>query len=130
MKYYTPEIEEFHVGFEFEFEDEDGGGWTKTIIEDQPSLCNWTGMLIDYRVKHLDREDIESLSKGKTNRGLFILKNSEFDHRRILCMTECNHVIIGNASKGKDYEQLFVGIVKNKSEFKRLLKQLDINDNN
>jgi hypothetical protein len=137
-KYYTPEIEEFHVGFEYEMLEM--GSKTKY---NPTTLDKWDDLTGDYdsstllyeiargrqlvRVKHLDREDIGSLSEGETSRGLFILKDSEFDYERIVCMlTESNFVLIGNDSKGDKYDQLFVGKIKNKSELKKLLKQLGI----
>ena len=72
-KYYTPSIEEFHVGFEYELNTQspqnykDGYGWVKTSIRTD----NWrTNMDIvssgkvdgeRIRVKYLDRIDLESL---------------------------------------------------------------------
>ena len=69
-KYYTPEIEEFHVGFEFEMDDT-WGGWKKLVLTDEMLKGNVMIGLgsgnerVPYyhktRVKYLDREDIESL---------------------------------------------------------------------
>lgn len=76
-KYYTPTIEEFHVGFEFELleytHEEPTGGWCWSIFGNL--LINPQGGMYstnlfdviewikdeDVRVKYLDREDIESL---------------------------------------------------------------------
>jgi len=72
-KYYTPTIEEFHVGFEFEFRHSDykEDGWKKFTTpvfnmerEDCPFACQ---TLEEYRVKYLDREDIESLGFTRIN---------------------------------------------------------------
>lgn len=135
-KYYTPEIEEFHVGFEYEVEDLGDDGktrvWRPQIFEGEETRTYFIEELKkgEIRVKYLDREDIESLSEGETSRGLLILKDSEFDYKRILCiLVEGNYVIIGNDLKGNGYEQLFQGKIKNKSELKKLLKQLRINEN-
>jgi hypothetical protein len=125
-KYYTPTIEEFHPGFECEFFEK--GKWSSIEVYDIDFEFD-TKLLKEkrFRVKHLDREDIESLSEGETSKGLFILKDSEFDYERILCIiVEGNYVIIGNDLKGNEYEQLFQGKIKNKSELKKLLKQLEI----
>ena len=132
-KYYTPEIEEFHVGFEYEVKGLKG--WDKRIVSSSQDILEMEELMMrslnPYRVKYLDREDIESFSEGVTNRGLFILKDSEFDYKRIVCvLTKSNFVLIGNDSKGDAYNQLFVGKIKNKSELKKLLKQLNINENN
>lgn len=69
-KYYTPSIEEFHIGFEFEWKgiglrETDTGEWTKTNLSKISSIFSrafdefikWNL----FRVKYLDREDIESL---------------------------------------------------------------------
>ena len=134
-KYYTPEIEEFHVGFEYE-KYTDMGIWVKQIIE-KKHLKNCTigqGSGFDkkpwfdfkVRVKYLDREDIESLGfkvKKEPYRWQFVknyvnlttaIYNSKEDipHDRI--------TIRG----GDNY---FDGIIKNKSELKKLLKQLGVN---
>jgi len=66
-KYYTPEIEEFKVGFEFEFMHSDykEQGWKKYNTPEfnfEKEDCPFGGKdLSEYRVKYLDREDIESL---------------------------------------------------------------------
>ena len=64
-KFYVPDISEFYVGFEYEWSREGEGAtdWTKSIM----TISN--GSVIDqdawkinkYRVKYLDKEDIESL---------------------------------------------------------------------
>ena len=80
-KYYTPEIEEFHVGFEFEYEYWDilrgvNYDWHEEVYYQmsqtkEPKKGGHTLWSIDslsnaikeesIRVKHLDKEDIESL---------------------------------------------------------------------
>ena len=73
-KYYTPSIEEFHVGFEFDvlnnkdkFYDpqHEVGKWLNATVDNGifSDLQNISRLLIDgqIRVKHLDREDIKSL---------------------------------------------------------------------
>ena len=136
-KYYTPEIEEFHVGFEFEFYDEDDKDWTVTVIKNQTDLCNWTGLEINKRVKYLDKEDIESLG-WKFNRahleGETQLKF--YKDNKCLYYREGEHqigVFTINPSKCEYYSKHGVDpcmintvTIKNKSELKRLLKQLGI----
>ena len=75
-KYYTPELEEFHVGFEYENKVIDLDGKTiKWLPVQWTASCNMFGLFnVDFngdkhlitvpdsvRVKYLDREDIESL---------------------------------------------------------------------
>jgi hypothetical protein len=143
-EYYTPEIEEFHVGFEYEAHSDPRveDGWTKeeadrfslkyTIQEDSD---------VDYRVKYLDKEDIESL-------GFTDYKHSAYDWYKFNKTIECpianyNYcgarllhdrstsgiIIMGyeyqfELDEDKNAVNLFRGIIKNKSELVKLLKQL------
>lgn len=148
-KYYTPTIEEFHVGFEYEIgkytkveDNSDDITYHKFTFPDLPRIG------IDYntrdpfeklksfkylRVKYLDREDIESLGFRR-----------EFDKFRpvdIFCghlpndSEAISHVSYNFDSKilfiqNNQYEDnstIFLGTVKNKSELKQLLKQLKVN---
>lgn len=66
-KYYTPDISEFCVGFEYEVEDLHDNlvdkVWKKEVLEVQDELLtrkSWIGNL-EARVKYLDKEDVESL---------------------------------------------------------------------
>ena len=66
-KYYTPEIEEFHVGFEYEV-NYGKDRWVKEGLHYAPQVVTLPYKnLENIRVKHLDREDIESLGFGKIN---------------------------------------------------------------
>lgn len=112
-KYYTPEIEEFHIGFEYEQEDINEGGsslsWYKHTIgegKDIDTLDRSEELGLSYRVKYLDREDIESLDLPSYIKITNILNN----------LWE----IIGTNAR------IFRGEIKNKSELKKLLKQLGI----
>lgn len=128
-KYYTPTIDEFRVGFEFEWYDEDDKTWNKTIIKTQSELYNWTAFDdINKRVKYLDKNDIESLGfiYNKTQPGLnedYFEYNSveyymDYDYTRKYCRIYFS-VLDGDST-------IFAGIIKNKSELIVLLKQLDI----
>lgn len=143
-KYYTPSIEEFHVGFEYEifnFEQ----GWIKAYLNDDMYLdgiskvllsmkrCLIAGILFEMpgsiRVKHLDSSDIESFGFEyiitKSLYGVFSLKEGKayqvFFHGDYPCNNKRYIQIINGLN-----EVLFAGIIKNKSEFSRLLKQLSI----
>lgn len=66
-KYYTPTIEEFHVGFEYELLG-NSGNWYKNNFGDangeywnELSECYWDITHNKLRVKYLDQSDIESL---------------------------------------------------------------------
>jgi len=140
-KYYTPEIEEFHEGFEFEYQETDAAQWVDAIYK-----IGWTGDLLNIidhmfysgvRVKHLDREDIESLGFVKSGlaKDVFISK----ERHDIQGIGE-NYVIGINFKKELNYMQVFytsnetntvgaiffAGKLKNKSELKRILKQIGV----
>lgn len=136
-KYYTPKIEEFHVGFEFEYNNKHNG-WEK----DSMKFPNNYAFLFDVRthediirVKYLDREDIESLGweLDQTVKGdsFFYHKNYNMmsEIEPCLCFTpkqEMNiHIYdVSSPLNTKDYTALLK--IKNKSELKKLMKQLNI----
>lgn len=82
-EYYTPTIEEFHVGFEYEiksYKDFEQGtdNWNKEIVNTDP-LHERSLASIQYsinktcvRIKYLDKEDIESLEFTKTFKNQWI----------------------------------------------------------
>jgi hypothetical protein len=142
-KYYTPEIEELHVGMYCEWL-RDPANEIYIPIELTANMLsltlNTTGWNfeklnvpgpISYRVKYLDREDIESLG--------WVYKYSEED-KPCICYTNKNVDIIFNPrnnwvliTKGdgettwSDWKTIFAGNIKNKSELKRVMEQLTIN---
>jgi hypothetical protein len=123
-KYYTPTEDEFHVGFEYEnyFRTKDGNQWNKIEYSGD---CEEL-MIGDYidpnivRVKCLDIEDIESLGfvQGDipwrfTREGLEIRTPIGKYNKMIL--------LIMNTIKK---ERVFLGELKNKSELKRIIRQV------
>lgn len=134
-KYYTPEISEFHVGFEYEFNSivPDENNWQKAIIKDGTQIDDIHrkykngNRVYALRVKHLDREDIESLG--------FVFENSS-NEREIF---ERYRFTGGYLEFWYNYNSLFInsdahknrgsftGTIKNKSELKKLMVQLGIN---
>lgn len=149
-KYYTPSIEEFHVGFECEILNTDK--WELKIITScfiqtidkifrNPSMGVWPGI----RVKYLDKEDIESLGfkfTGKAVDDWFELEKKvrlssghwfnkfRLQHDRdnsFKTEIKDHNYNIKIYGIGVDLEDvLFEGVIKNKSELKCLLKQLGI----
>ena len=127
-KYYIPTIKEFHVGFEYDLQDEldktiwydwkfnrddmNNGSYTEDWIEDER-----------IRVKYLDKQDIEELGwirhKGVTP--VYDLNEYKLLHYPHDLPIMQNIVSIHNGS-----EQLYKGIIKNKSELNKLMKQLNI----
>lgn len=130
-KYYTPTIEEFHVGFEYEYKpilaglNNERGEWKKVTFDFIPL----SHIELEYtRVKHLDREDIESLG--------FILnvvdcgEDTQYNELGIRRNKEGGYfgTFFLDDTHGEYNMQIFESFyrIKNKSELKRLLKQLGI----
>ena len=172
-KYYTPAIEEFHVGFEYEVFDNRyeykvekisetklrvlsdpvvATVWFKEVygidsllyIEDSSDIRSNLSSYIEnnnIRVKYLDKEDIESLGfikvKDYSSSCTLQLTNNDCDLiAEIDLDDDCNCEIekfdvCGVEPNGfKDYcsSVVFKGVIKNKSELVKLLKQLDIHE--
>jgi len=121
-KYYTPEIEEFHVGFEYEVKGLKG--WDKKIVSSSQDILEMEELMMrslnPYRVKYLDREDIESLGFKQTS------NRNNFRHGdTLIYFRENKDELYPIDIKLKKETYRFLKI-KNKSELKRLLKQLGI----
>jgi len=133
-KYYTPEIEEFCIGFSFEILNTEGlyfipnkphNCWNKTKINTGifSDLQNIEVLLIEkqIRVKHLDREDIEECGWIQRDYDTFGFNNQysfEFnpEYKSFIYLTE-----------RKSESTLFRGDIKNKEDLKKLMLQLGIN---
>ena len=121
-KYYVPNITEFHVGFEYQIEDlgDDGKSkvWRDQIFEGEETRTYFIEELSrkEIRVKYLDKEDIESL--GFKHYSLSTYNYKEYSLERIGVDNKLSISHYGNC--------IFLGYIKNKSELKKLLKQLKI----
>ena len=130
-KYYTPEISEFHVGFEYEWCDGYDNIWVKETVDINTPLTYFRDDAdVEHRVKTLDREDIESCGWVKTS-GIdywrFVLNQGEAGWPQVVLESVQNKIAIFYLSKeGGDRHTVFIGDVKNVSELKRLMKQLNI----
>lgn len=123
-KYYTPKIEEFHVGFEYQYKNKNK--WLKTIFQD--------GRSVEYheeqRVKYLDKEDIRDLG------WLLMKEDKEIDYYSF--KKDKNELIINFLDSyfgitvtifyyiNNNTRYSFSTPIKNKSELKKLMKQLNI----
>lgn len=123
-KYYTPTLEEFHVGFEYQ---------QKTISTKEWVDVNYTHLdkdtkyIIDenrIRVKHLDQEDIESC--GFFLKKLYYYYKYEESGIRLDFFKGENVEIERFDLDTMEWRYIFKGKPKNKSEFKRILKQIGI----
>lgn len=145
-KYYTPELSEFHVGFECEMKNSSDPihfDWEKCIFKNDFSNELNEDYCFEYlyndlkdgniRVKHLDREDIESLGwefikkhPGTESHDFELKSNNEmylsvdFDFRGKI------HLRIYDGECDSEFNY-FSGTIKNKSELRKLIQQLNIN---
>jgi len=129
--YYTPSIEEFHVGFEYEYNN--GKSWQNEIFIRGIGFAP-NPKLDDCRVKYLDKEDIESLGWlfEKQHAGLEELQfskdlGSTYDNLGLDYSLDSGYLRIAYNGLNGDTTR-FSGTIKNKSELKVLMKQLGINE--
>jgi len=129
-EYYIPDISELYVGFEYQSMCIENAHWGICKVEEDfatpPYLYEIENETI--RVKYLDIDDIESLGFEyyKTHPGTTLM---EFEK-------EVYELSYDPSFKGKQYLRIclegdvdvtmFSGDIKNKSELKKLLKQLNI----
>lgn len=142
-KYYTPEIEEFHIDFEYEYYNEYSNQWVEHICdlddfgkdEMGPYDNESTVLPIEsyegrIRVKYLDQQDIKDLGwcfvkKIHSVPSLYTFQNKHFhldvtfgnNRTLVKIYTECNY--------GDEYV-FFRGYIKNKSELRKIMKQVGI----
>ena len=148
-KYYTPAIEELHIGFECQRVNQDllGSSVLKNIENnsftgEEPELnpddffsdhiINYVDiqffdlnphLLQELRVKHLDREDIESLGWIQRDYDTFDFgSNIAFE----FIPEEISYIYTYGG--GKNPDTIFKGKIKNKSELQKLMVQLKIKE--
>lgn len=137
-KYYTPELEEFHLGFQYQHKC--FNGWEDDTMPDfsevkdsDGSMNEWipwyNNDITNFRVKYLDKEDIESLGWEEeisahfvliTDKGRYFL-DCNFASHKFQISTD-----IQKYPNEQTYPIKFNGKIKNKSELKKLMQQLDI----
>ena len=131
-KYYTPKIEEFHVGFEYEVMNPKRKLWSKEIFylnKSHIDIIQYVDIQDEFtenpiRVKYLDKEDIVSLGFEclEYNNVIGWTFNKYYiGYYRVVNSRDIKYTIID-----KDDMIIFTGSIKNKSELKVLLKQLNI----
>ncbi len=147
-KYYTPSIEEFCIGFEFQradiklkdesfewFDEVYGNGFyiedsNKIIKRNRLRDVKWMSLIEGTRVKYLDREDIEECGwifqrKSGPSQFFKLLKSEnvnlvyQFDDK--LDKSPFINIYFSNGP-----EFTYDMKIKNKSELKRILNQLGI----
>lgn len=143
-KFYTPDLEDFHIGFEYEYKYNDARSWTKKVFGPDSFLHLDEIETKDFcRVKYLDREDIESLGwiREEFPMALRLFFTKEVDRfgvketYSLLYVPQTSWVLIYK-TQGYIIEHpdkitttgttVFAGEIKNKSELKRILKQVKL----
>ena len=146
-KYYTPAIEEFHIGFEIETLDL-YGNWVK-------ETCNWGSLDCacddhehnvddfknEYRVKYLDSDDITDLVFAQVYVPNCNSEDDDIQYGFELEVSESCYILLhfmgdkvsivkqdiyDSVTSNWTAEHLFLGVINNKSELKQLLKQFEI----
>ncbi len=108
-KYYTPSIEEFHVGFEYEFFH--NNEWRKQTFS---LIDGWPKDLKDSKVKYLDQEDIEGLQWNKEDGKFFFIENEKYIYR-LTIIGRCHCLITMHSKLKKEAEMiLFSGVCNEK----------------
>lgn len=155
-KYYTPEIEEFHIGFEYEIYSDKiatypiNGSYEQTNFhrhkyDTKDIRLSQLGTRIfekKVRVKYLDKEDIESLGFDKLSKDKYFLEYGilipgadyywhPYGNWKYRITTPDkdfpnSFIIEGRNPSNAGTFRKFVGTIKNKSELKKLMKQLGI----
>ena len=147
-KYYVPAIEEFHVGFEFEVFQNDT--WITTIFNQDEVVSifariNSKTIISDkVRVKYLDQEDIESLGFSKRIKNNWVgwkdfkgeINNPKYEYfgkftLHVPTMGDLYKIYVHrflseDPEIERESELVYKGLIKNKSELIKLLKQLNI----
>jgi hypothetical protein len=130
-KYYTPAIEEFHVGFEYEWKNEDGN-WIKENSPTEITVEGYDEQTYGLKVKYLDKEDIESLGFKQITNDCYNLPVKEFrgmlDQEVRILVKDTILIYLAQKLNESNTHVLFTGYIKNKSELKIILKQLNINE--
>ena len=129
-KYYIPELWEFHIGFEYQIHRgyDDFVEGRRSVIEMgvkfvDKKYCKYGSLIVmsnllfrdaDYiRVKHLDREDIESF-------GFETLREGRYSS----ALADMTHLGGNSYYISVDGKLCFRGEIRNKSEFKRILTSI------
>ena len=135
-RYYTPSLEEFHVGFEFEsigiggeyFCRVYGDNMDVPLIESDENLISSIEEDIrdgEVRVKYLDREDIGSLGFKYCKESNLATIYSYKDY--FIAYYNSGHISITEMGEMCRRDTiLFNGWIKNKSELKRVLKMIGV----
>jgi len=124
-EYYTTELEELHMGFDVELNY--GAEWMPYTMN-RGSFIDWVDERRNpeawIRVKYLDREDIASLGFEHLGSGWFKKGNCRV---RKWVQQQVDIYLWEEDEHHNEGDIIFRGDIKNKSELKQILTQLNIN---
>jgi hypothetical protein len=142
-KFYTPSIEEFKIGFEYQLgrlsgydgipEEDYEKCWNKMIFDERLSINDIKQLIQEkaIRVRYLDSSDIESLGYSYYARDYFLRYFGFKNNDNIMIELHGNYKVIIKkiySNDSTDNKTLFEGVIKNINELKVLLTQLGINN--
>lgn len=150
-KYYTPSIEDFHVGFEYESAVIDCQwsitGWNKRVVEPTDDFRFLKDFNYLSRVKKLDKGDVlyfgfKKKTKNKTvmwdeylledinpKIGHFLKVSfylPKFEEDDCIIVLHRSEIFTDEDLSNDDARHVFRGKIRNRSELKKLLKMLNI----
>ena len=144
-KYYKPEISEFHPGFEYQERVTNSTGtetehwidcvWTeKHNFDELFDVEYYDGELIkisvpdSIRVKKLDRDDVIDLGFDEKIENMYHIKVDEYrgERDRVFSLFIAGVTLIYMHRGNGEFATVFTGIINNKSELRRVLKQVGI----
>ena len=126
-KYYKPAIDEFHVGFEFEFDN--SREWGIILLDSSHNLEDIESDISKgcIRVKYLNDDDFDNTW---TNLGVWYHEKQPSNElgywTRVTVRLWHDHKVLIRGHRGSEEDKLFDGVIRNKSELNRILKQLKI----
>lgn len=144
VQYYTPKLEEFHVGFDYEAYIPEKEVWSKETFymnQSHINLVQYVDMqnentLKRVRVKHLDEEDIQSLG-WKLQKKEGCVRYFEQKNRLLWynLVSKKMIVIVKDPAKSEVYllndihKYVHNITIKNISQFKKLMNQINFFNN-
>lgn len=131
--YYTPEIEEIHIGTDCEVLDNSTNEWITVnidkkllllIINNYDKVNDWLEKSV--KIKYLDTEDIESLRLKITALYGDFIEFSISSNKRALYNILHKTLDLECIPSPNTVKTLFYGTIKNKSELIKILQQTNI----
>lgn len=123
-KFYVPQIEEFFVGFEFEYMNMYYTNWLRTSWGTALNMSNLQNDIIagHIRVKRLDKQDLEELGFLSTEKE-YVFKHKQWIIRIVnWCHVNGAAMYLTEYLDAANINIVFKGFARNKSELSKILK--------